>query len=250
AASVAFWALILIITVKYLLLVMRADNKGEGGILALTSLLPRASGSRVVALLLGGGIFGTALLYGDGMITPAISVLSAVEGVEVATHALEAWVVPIAVVILACLFLVQRRGTSGIGRVFGPVMVVWFVVLGVLGLRQIVAEPEVLHALNPIYAVQFFQEYRSDAFWALGSIFLVVTGGEALYADMGHFGRRPIKVGWFSLVLPALTLNYLGQGALLLREPEAIENPFFHLGPSWAIWPLVVLATMATVIAS
>ncbi|HEX7096423.1 MAG TPA: KUP/HAK/KT family potassium transporter, partial [Acidimicrobiales bacterium] len=174
----------------------------------------------------------------------------AVEGIEVATDALERLVVPLAVVILASLFLVQRRGTAGIGRVFGPVMLVWFVCLAALGLRQIVKQPEVLEALNPLYAVQFFAEYRWDGFWALGSIFLVVTGGEALYADMGHFGRRPIRLGWFSLVFPALTLNYLGQGALLLREPEAVENPFFHLGPSWAIWPMVVLATFATVIAS
>lgn len=250
AASVAFWALVVIITLKYLLLVMRADNKGEGGILALTSLLPRARAGRFATVLVSAGVFGTALLYGDGMITPAISVLSAVEGVEVATSALERWVVPIAVVILAALFLVQRRGTAGIARVFGPVMLVWFVTLGLLGLRQIVRQPEVLEALNPIYAIRFFTEYRWDAFWALGSIFLVVTGGEALYADMGHFGHRPIKLGWFSLVLPTLTLNYLGQGALLLDDPEAVENPFFHLGPSWAIWPTVVLATLATVIAS
>jgi KUP system potassium uptake protein len=250
ACSVTFWALVLIISGKYLLLVMRADNKGEGGILALTSLLPRSGTGRVASLLVGLGIFGTALLYGDGMITPAISVLSAVEGVSVATSALDSWVIPIAVVILAALFLVQQRGTAGIGRVFGPIMVVWFIVLAALGLSHIVEEPTVLRALSPHYAIKFFTEYHWGAFWALGSIFLVVTGGEALYADMGHFGRRPIKFGWFFLVFPALTLNYFGQGALLLQQPEAIENPFFIMGPEWSTWPMVVLATMATVIAS
>jgi KUP system potassium uptake protein len=250
ACSLIFWALVVIISIKYLLIVMRADNKGEGGILALTALLPTSRGAKVGAALAGLGVFGTALLYGDGMITPAISVLSAVEGVEVATSALEQWVIPIAVVILAALFLVQRRGTAGVGKVFGPVMVVWFVVMGALGVVHIVDHPQVLQALNPAYAVTFFGEYKLDAFWALGSIFLVVTGGEALYADMGHFGRRPIKLGWFALVFPALALNYFGQGALLLEDPEAVENPFFHMGPHWAIWPMVILATMATVIAS
>jgi K+ transporter len=250
ACSLTFWALILIISFKYLSLVMRADNRGEGGILALTSLLPRSGTGRLASVLVGLGIFGTAMLYGDGMITPAISVLSAVEGVGVATTALDSWVIPIAVVILAALFLVQQRGTAGIGRVFGPIMVVWFVVLATLGVSNIVHQPTVLRALSPHYAVGFFAEYHWGAFWALGSIFLVVTGGEALYADMGHFGRRPIKYGWFCLVFPALTLNYFGQGALLLEEPEAIENPFFLMGPEWATWPMVLLATMATVIAS
>jgi len=250
ASSLAFWALIVVISIKYLSLVMRADSHGEGGILALTSLLERTGRSRVLAAATGLGIFGTALLYGDGMITPAISVLSAVEGLGVATSALEPFVIEIAVVILAGLFLIQRRGTAGIARVFGPIMVVWFVTLGVLGVDQIVRTPEVLQALNPLRAIDFFSEYRWSGFWALGSIFLVVTGGEALYADMGHFGRRPIKLGWFSLVLPALALNYLGQGALLVRSPEAIESPFFLLGPSWATWPLAILATVATVIAS
>jgi KUP system potassium uptake protein len=250
ACSVTFWALVVIISLKYLAIVMRADNRGEGGILALTALLPKALTARSGLLLLALGIFGTALLYGDGMITPAISVLSAVEGVDVATSALERWVVPLAVAILALLFLVQRRGTAGVGKVFGPVMLVWFTVLGGLGLRHIVDHPEILRAVNPLYCVTFFREYGIDGFWALGSIFLVVTGGEALYADMGHFGRRPIQFGWFSFVFPALALNYFGQGALLLDDPEAIENPFFHLAPSWAIWPMVLLATMATVIAS
>jgi KUP system potassium uptake protein len=250
ACSVTFWALVIIISFKYLLIVMRADNRGEGGILALSSLLPRSAGARMGTLLLSLGIFGTALLYGDGMITPAISVLSAVEGVEVATSALEQWIIPIAVAILAGLFLVQKRGTAGVGKVFGPVMLVWFFVLGGLGLIHIVDQPAILKALNPVYAVKFFSEYKLNGFWALGSIFLVVTGGEALYADMGHFGRRPIKLGWFMLVFPALTLNYFGQGALLIDDPEKIENPFFNLAPSWAIWPMVLLATMATVIAS
>jgi KUP system potassium uptake protein len=249
ACSLTFWALVIVISIKYLLLVMRADNRGEGGILALTSLLPRHTG-RTGGLLVAFGLFGTAMLYGDGMITPAISVLSAVEGVREATTSLNDYVVPIAIVILAALFLAQRRGTGGIARVFGPIMLVWFGVLGLLGVSQIVQNPEVLQALSPHHAIEFFTEYRIDALWALGSIFLVVTGGEALYADMGHFGRRPISVGWFSLVFPALALNYLGQGALLLDDPEAIESPFFRLGPSWAVWPLVILATVATVIAS
>ena len=250
ASSLAFWALIVVITIKYLTLVMKADNKGEGGILALTSLLERSTLGRTTALLTGLGIFGTALLYGDGMITPAISVLSAVEGLGVATSALEPWLIEIAVVILAALFLIQKRGTAGIGRVFGPIMVVWFVTLAILGVDQIIRTPEILAALNPLKAVGFFTEYRWSGFWALGSIFLVVTGGEALYADMGHFGRGPIRLSWFSLVLPALTLNYFGQGALLLRDPSAIHSPFFLLGPSWATWPLAILATVATVIAS
>ena len=250
ACSLTFWALVVVISIKYLVLVMRADNKGEGGILALTSLLPRSRSGRVAALFVSLGIFGTALLYGDGMITPAISVLSAVEGVEVATHTLEDWIIPIAVAILAGLFLIQRRGTAGIAKIFGPIMLVWFTVIGVLGIRQIAQTPEVLKALNPLLAIDFFAEYHWSGFWALGSIFLVVTGGEALYADMGHFGRRPIQLGWFTFVFPALVLNYFGQGALLLRHPESISQPFFLLGPRWSIWPLVILATSATVIAS
>ena len=250
ACSLTFWALVIVISIKYLVLVMRADNKGEGGILALTSMLPRARAGRVAALFVSLGIFGTALLYGDGMITPAISVLSAVEGVGVATHRLDSWIIPIAVAILAGLFLIQRRGTAGIAKIFGPIMLVWFTVIGLLGLVHIARAPEVLQALSPLRAASFFAEYHWSGFWALGSIFLVVTGGEALYADMGHFGRRPIQLGWFSFVFPALALNYLGQGALLLRHPEHISQPFFLLGPRWSIWPLVILATTATVIAS
>jgi KUP system potassium uptake protein len=252
-ASVVFWALIVIISIKYLLLVMRADNHGEGGILALTALLlpqrglPTGTRRAIIAL----GVFGTALLYGDGLITPAISVLSAVEGFEVATTAFDAWVIPVSVAILVALFVVQKRGTERISRVFAPVMVVWFVVIALLGLRQIVDHPSVLRAVSPSYGVELFFDQPGRAFLALGSIFLVVTGGEALYADMGHFGRRPIQLSWYGLVLPALVLNYFGQAALLGSTPGAeIGKPFFRLAPDWAVTPLAVLATMATVIAS
>ena len=252
-ASVVFWSLIVIISIKYLLLVMRADNHGEGGILALTALimptrgLPQGRKRAVIAL----GVFGTALLYGDGLITPAISVLSAVEGFEVATSAFERWVIPVSIVILVGLFLVQRRGTEKISRVFGPIMILWFVVLAILGLSQIVDHPEVLRAVSPSYGVRFFVDEPAKAFFSLGSIFLVVTGGEALYADMGHFGRRPIQLSWYSLVLPALLLNYFGQAAFLAAHPgEEVGKPFFRMAPEWAVTPLAVLATMATVIAS
>ncbi|MDP1794427.1 MAG: KUP/HAK/KT family potassium transporter, partial [Acidimicrobiales bacterium] len=249
-ASVAFWALVIIISVKYLSLVMRADNRGEGGILALTALvLPRSGPARIGTLVML-GLFGTALLYGDGLITPAISVLSAVEGFEVASSAFSDFVLPLACAILAVLFLVQRRGTGGIGKVFGPVMVVWFSVLGVLGVSQIVQHPSVLQAMNPVNIVHFFAAAPGTAFLTLGSIFLVVTGGEALYADMGHFGRRPIALAWYCIALPGLLLNYFGQAALLLREPSAVDHPFYGMSPDWAIIPLAVLATMATVIAS
>jgi KUP system potassium uptake protein len=250
-ASIAFWALIVIISVKYLALVMRADNHGEGGILALTALvMPRTGGGRRVAGLVLLGVFGTALLYGDGLITPAISVLSAVEGFEVASSAFEEWVIPLACAILIGLFLVQRRGTEAVGRVFGPVMVVWFVTLGLLGLNQMLQHPGVLEAINPIHIVDLFRAEPKKAFLALGSIFLVVTGGEALYADMGHFGRRPITLVWYGIVLPGLVCNYFGQAALLIDDPEAIESPFYRLAPEWGITPLAVLATMASVIAS
>ena len=250
-ASLAFWALVIIISIKYLALVMRAGNNGEGGILALTALvMPKVAADRPRTALVMLGVFGTALLYGDGLITPAISVLSAVEGFSVASSAFDEYVVPLACLILVALFLVQRRGTGGIGRVFGPVMVVWFSVLGVLGLTQIVQRPGVLGAVNPIHIVQFFGAAPGKAFLALGSIFLVVTGGEALYADMGHFGRRPIATAWYGLVLPGLLLCYFGQAALLIRDPAAIENPFYRMAPGWAVTPLAILATMATVIAS
>ena len=249
--SIAFWALVIIISIKYLAIMMRADNHGEGGILALTAMImPKGAGSRKISFAVALGIFGTALLYGDGLITPAISVLSAVEGAKEATSALDSYIIPIAVAILAVLFLVQKRGTGGIGRVFGPIMVLWFATLAALGLNQVIQRPSVLKAVNPVYAYDFFAASPGTAFLTLGSIFLVVTGGEALYADMGHFGRRPIQISWYCFVLPALLLNYFGQAALILGNPEAVERPFFKLAPEWAIVPLVVLATMATVIAS
>jgi KUP system potassium uptake protein len=248
--SLIVWSLILIISIKYLLFVLRADNGGEGGILALTSLLRPSErrGRRWVLILLG--LFGTALLYGDGVITPAISVLSAVEGTGEVTERLEGFAVPIALVILVGLFAIQRRGTSAIGKLFGPVMVTWFLTLAALGASHLVDEPGVLRAVNPVYGFRFFADNGFDSFLALGSVFLVVTGGEALYADMGHFGRRPISRGWFMVALPALALNYFGQGALLLGDPSAIGSPFYRMAPSWGLVPLVVLATCATVIAS
>lgn len=249
--SLILWSLIIVISIKYLVFVMRADNDGEGGVLVLTSLVPIREGPsrrrRAMVLL---GLFGTALLYGDGMITPAISVLSAIEGTEIAAPALAEYAVPIAVVILVLLFSVQSRGTGSVGRAFGPIMVVWFATLGLLGVAQIVQHPDVLRAVNPAHAARFFAGNGMTGFLALGSVFLVVTGGEALYADMGHFGRRPIVVGWFSIVLPGLLLNYFGQGALLIANPEAIDNPFYRLAPTWGTIPLMVLATAATVIAS
>jgi len=252
--SLAFWALVLIISVKYLSFVMKADNHGEGGILALTSLVMKKNQKVVKAgALVTLGVFGTALLYGDGIITPAISVLSAVEGLEEVSSSFEAWVIPIAVVILVGLFSVQKRGTGAVGKVFGPIMVVWFIVIAVMGLRHVIDHPGIFQSVNPIWAVRFFEHESLKAFLALGSIFLVVTGGEALYADMGHFGRKPIAIGWYSLVLPALLLNYWGQGAFVLQNPELV-NPdtkfFFLMVPEVLKLPLVILATMATIIAS
>ncbi|MGB8858379.1 MAG: potassium transporter Kup [Ilumatobacteraceae bacterium] len=250
--SLAFWSLVVIISIKYLYFVMKADNHGEGGILALTSLVMKKNQKVLKAgALVTLGVFGTALLYGDGIITPAISVLSAVEGIEEVNSSLTDWVVPIAVVILIGLFLVQKRGTGAVGKVFGPIMIVWFTVLAVLGLRWIVEQPAIIESINPIWIVRFFRHESSTAFLSLGAIFLVVTGGEALYADMGHFGRRPIAVGWYCMVLPSLLLNYWGQGAFLLDNPEKVEQKFFFLmGPAALKLPLVILATMATIIAS
>ncbi len=250
--SLIFWALVIVISIKYLVFVMQADNEGEGGILALTALIrpPRVKRYTRSWLLILMGLFGTALLYGDGMITPAISVLSAVEGLEIATPFFEPYIIPITVAILVALFLFQSRGTEGVGRVFGPMVLLWFGTIAVLGLSWIVRQPSVLLAVNPWYAVQFFAHNGWRGFLVLGSVFLVVTGGEALYADMGHFGKRPIRVAWFALVLPALLLNYFGQGALLIQHPEAVVNPFYRMAPAWALYPVVVLATMATVIAS
>ncbi len=250
--SLIFWALIIVISIKYLIFVMRADNCGEGGMIALTALVTPTSDRmrRRHRLLVLVGLFGASLLYGDGMITPAISVLSAVEGLEVVTPVFSPYVVPITIVILIGLFLVQSRGTARIGSVFGPVMLLWFLTLGVLGAVQLVQHPGVLAAVNPAHGVRFFADNGWHAFLVLGSVFLVVTGGEALYADMGHFGLQPIRFSWFGFVLPALLLNYFGQGALVLGDPSAAEHPFFRLAPNWALIPLVALTTMATVIAS
>jgi len=253
ACSLVFWALIVIVSVKYVAYVLRADNDGEGGILALTSLVaPQRATAYVGRLkwLVILGLFGTALLYGDGVITPAISVLSPVEGLAVVRPGLDDLVLPIAIGILVALFLVQRRGTGAVGRIFGPVMLVWFGVLGVLGLYRTLGELEILAAVNPLNGIGYLFGNGIDGFLSLGSIFLVVTGGEALYADMGHFGRRPIRMGWFSVALPALILNYFGQGALLLEQPGSIDNPFFFMGPEWMRPALVVIATAATIIAS
>jgi KUP system potassium uptake protein len=251
--SLIVWSLLLVISLKYLVLIMRADNRGEGGILALMALVAmpdNVSHRRPNRALVLMGLFGAALLYGDGVITPAISVLSAIEGLNVVTPAFERAVLPLTVGILIGLFAVQRRGTAGVGRVFGPLMLVWFGVLGALGLASLAQTPDVLRAVHPAYALHFFTDHGSQAFLVMGTVFLVVTGGEALYADMGHFGRAPIRRVWFALVLPALLLNYLGQGALLLRSPELAPNPFYYLAPGWALVPLVGLATAATAVAS
>ena len=250
--SLIFWSLIIVISIKYAILIMRADNHGEGGILALLALISpkRAKQSRRRAGMVVVGLVGAALLYGDGTITPAISVLSAIEGLKIHAPQLERIVVPLTVVILVVLFLIQRNGTAWIGQIFGPVMVAWFVVIGVLGIIGIVRAPAVLAALSPLPAITYLTHAGPLAFAVIGGAFLAVTGGEAFYADMGHFGPFPIRVAWFGLALPALTLNYFGQGGLLLTEPGAIESPFYQLAPAWAHYPLVALATIATVIAS
>jgi KUP system potassium uptake protein len=249
--SLIIYSLLLVISVKYIAIVMRAANQGEGGILALTALLPSrpGNGPRWPTLVLM-GIFGAALLYGDGMITPAITVLGAVEGLKVATPLFEPYVVPIAVAIIIGVFAIQRHGTHRVGGLFGPIMIGWFLVIAALGISWLVTEPVVLTAVDPRHAFAFFREHEWHGFAVLGAVFLVVTGGEALYADMGHFGRRPIRIAWFALVLPALLLNYFGQGALLLSNPKAAEQPFFLLAPGWALLPLVGLATAAAIIAS
>ena len=250
--SLIFWSLIVVLSVKYAALVMRADNEGEGGILALLSLIrrsPRGPAARRPMLVIL-GLFGASLIYGDGMITPAISVLSAVEGLRVATPMFDRAVVPITVVILLALFLIQRKGTGHIGRVFGPVILVWFLYIGLLGTIALFHRPATLAALSPIHALSFLYQHRLGALLPLGGVFLVVTGAEALYADLGHFGATAIRWTWFCVVLPCLVLNYFGQGALLLTDPETIANPFFHLVPGWALYPTVLLACAATVIAS
>ena len=250
--SLVTWSLIMVVAVKYVSLVMRADNKGEGGIMALMTLAQRASGKSVAmrrAVMLM-ALLGAALFFGDGVITPSISVLSAVEGLQVAAPALSHWVVPITVAVLLGLFWLQRHGTAKVGAIFGPVMVLWFLSLGAIGVWNIVQAPEVLRALNPWHAVQFFMTHGKTSILALGSVVLCVTGAEALYTDMGHFGRVPIRAAWFFFVMPALLLNYYGQGGLLLVHPEAIANPFYHSVPDWALYPMIGLATLSTVIAS
>ena len=250
--SIFFWTLTTIVSVKYVTLVLRADNHGEGGLVAMLALASQSvkDKPRLRKVLLMVGIFGTCLFYGDGVITPAISVLSAVEGLEVISPAFKKAVIPLTLIILFCLFAVQKRGTAGIGKFFGPITLVWFAAIAVLGLYHIATQPEILWAIRPHYAVMLMSENPGTTFIILGAVVLCVTGGEALYADMGHFGKKPIRVAWFTVVMPALTLNYFGQGALLLSNPAAVKNPFYMMAPEWALIPLVGLATMATVIAS
>ncbi len=252
--SLIIWALLLVVTVKYLLFVMRADNQGEGGILALMALGQRHREESAFPLRIGPvialGLLGASLVYGDGIITPAISILSAVEGIEVETTAYQPYTLPIAIAVLLVFFAIQSHGTGRLGGWFGPIMLLWFLTLAALGIRSAVQTPEVFTAFSPTHAVQFLLDHPTQGFAVLGSVFLVLTGAEALYADMGHFGKGPIRLGWYSVVLPSLVLQYLGQGALLVRQPDAVANPFYLLAPGWLLLPLVVLATMATIIAS
>jgi KUP system potassium uptake protein len=250
--SIFFWTLTVIVSIKYVVLVLRADNNGEGGLIAMLALASQAvkDKPRLRQALLGIGIFGTSMFYGDGVITPAISVLSAVEGLDVVSPTFGQAVIPLTLVVLLALFIVQKRGTGGIGQFFGPVTLVWFFSIAVLGISHIVQHPEILKALSPWYAVRFMWLQPGTTFIILGAVVLCVTGAEALYADLGHFGKKPIRVAWFGAVMPALTLNYFGQGALLIARPEAVKNPFYMMAPDWALLPLVILATMATVIAS
>jgi KUP system potassium uptake protein len=251
--SLIVWSLVLVVTVKYLLFVMKADNDGEGGMLALMALSQRShpvnlrTGLSLVATI---GLIGVAFLYSDGIITPAISVLSAVEGLTLATDLFNPYILPITVALVALLFTIQRRGSGTIGSIFGPIMLVWFVMMALLGLHSLFHTPEVLLAANPLYGITFLTRHAGIGFLVLGSVFLVLTGAEALYADMGHFGRRPIQLGWFAVALPALLLQYFGQGALLMRNPAALANPFYYLAPNWMLYPLILLATLATIIAS
>ena len=250
--SIFFWTLTAIVSLKYVVLVLRADNNGEGGLVAMLALASRSVSDRpeLRKILLIVGIFGTCLFYGDGVITPAISVLSAVEGLEVVSPAFKRYVIPLTLLILFGLFALQKKGTAGIGKFFGPITVVWFIAIALLGLSHIATNPAILLAVSPHYALGFTYHNPHITFIILGAVVLCVTGGEALYADMGHFGKKPIRVAWFTVVMPALTLNYFGQGALLLKNPDAVKNPFFMMAPDWALLPLVILATMATVIAS
>ena len=250
--SLVFWTITVIVSLKYVTLILRADNNGEGGLIAMLALASNAVADRPALrnLLLGVGIFGTAIFYGDGVITPAISVLSAVEGLELLSPAFHPYIVPLALLIIFLLFYVQKNGTSGIGRFFGPICTVWFLTIAALGIPHIAAHPEVLAALSPHHALRFVLEQRGTAFVLLGALVLTVTGTEALYADLGHFGKKPIRIAWFGLVMPCLLLNYFGQGALLLANPQALENPFYRMAPEFLLVPLVFLATAATVIAS
>ena len=250
--SLVFWSMMLVVSTKYVLFILRADNRGEGGILALMALAQQGlrRTTKLGWLVLALGVFGAGLFYGDSVITPAVSVLGALEGVEVLAPAMTHWIDPIAIFVLVILFAMQRHGTARMGRVFGPIMVAWFVALAGFGITGISRNPEVLYALNPFHALHFFQTEGVIAFIALGAVVLALTGAEALYADMGHFGKRPIRLAWYSFVLPALLLNYFGQGALLLARPDTASNPFYLLLPAWALMPMILLATMATVIAS
>ncbi|QBJ07346.1 low affinity potassium transporter Kup (plasmid) [Rahnella aquatilis] len=248
--SLIFWLLMLVVSVKYISFVMRADNDGEGGILTLMALAIRNLNPRWIPFIMFIGLVGGSFFYGDGVITPAISVLSAIEGLEIIEPSLDRFIIPFSIAVLTLLFFIQKNGTGSVGKIFAPVMVVWFITIGALGIGGIVRNPDVLQALNPYWAAHFFVEFKTVSFFALGMVVLSVTGGEALYADMGHFGKKPIRIAWFVLVGPSLVMNYFGQGALLLSQPAAIKNPFFLLAPDWALVPLLVLATLATVIAS
>ncbi|MDP2371933.1 potassium transporter Kup [Rhodoferax sp.] len=250
--SIFFWTMTVIVSIKYVALVLRADNNGEGGLVAMLALASQAVKDKPALrrLLLIAGIFGTCLFYGDGVITPAISVLGAMEGLEVVSPAFKKYVIPLTLAVLLCLFMVQKHGTAGIGKFFGPITLVWFATISVLGIAQIADHPEILKAISPHYALGFIWHNPGVAFVLLGAVVLCVTGAEALYADLGHFGKKPIRLAWFGVVMPALTLNYFGQGALLLKNPAAVKNPFYMMAPDWALIPLVVLATMAAVIAS
>jgi KUP system potassium uptake protein len=249
--SMVFWSLVIVVSIKYVMFIMRADNRGEGGIIALMALaLRKVEHPRARVAIMLAGIAGAALFYGDGVITPAISVLSAIEGLEVATPAFKPYVIPLTIIVLVILFAFQRKGTAGIGALFGPIMGVWFATLALLGVQNILHAPDVIQSLNPVYGLTFLLSNPWLGFLSLGGVVLTLTGAEALYADMGHFGRRPIQIAWFALVLPALVLNYFGQGALLLHNPNAVQNPFYLLAPSWALYPMILLSTAATIIAS
>jgi len=248
--SLIFWLLMLVVSVKYIGFVMRADNDGEGGILTLMSLAIRNLNPRWIPAIMFIGLVGGSFFYGDGVITPAISVLSAIEGLEIIEPSLDRFIIPFSIAVLTLLFFIQKNGTGSVGKIFAPVMVLWFMTIGLLGIGGVMRNPDVLQALNPYWALHFFVEFKTVSFFALGMVVLSVTGGEALYADMGHFGKKPIRIAWFILVGPSLVMNYFGQGALLLSKPDAIVNPFFLLAPGWALIPLLILATLATVIAS